>query len=336
MEYNYLIVDASYFLRRNFMVVQHMVNFNYSALIDSFLNSIFKLRREHCPSGELILLFDKTPYICSERIKQYKKDREYITQTDVDKIKEELEKETDEVKKKELAEKVAQLEQRVKVEAVYMHAKSSLAKCLKGTLFNAIQVQGYEADNLAYLLSKMIPDGKRALLASVDSDWIYFVNNKVDYLRVRSKGRRDMYTTSKAFPELEESKQLGISLHNLGILKEIYYGGHNNVPGYCNLEGELLEFPDFAKLIYSQQNFSDSSTLTEYRNYYEALDIDTADNTEILKILEDTIKDDLKYDRDDKVKSYFEFLKLKPSHFDNYKTLRNRLTLDNIMEDFLI
>ena len=73
-KYEYGIIDGQYILRRNFAAMTKDTKITANELIQSFIISIIKLKRDH-NFKKPIILFDKTPYKKSEGLKAYKGNR---------------------------------------------------------------------------------------------------------------------------------------------------------------------------------------------------------------------------------------------------------------------
>ena len=276
-EYKYLIIDAQYYLRRNWCVVKDKEGQTEFGIIDSFLWTILKLCKQVRPE-KTILLFDKRPYKKESVISQYKKDR-YLVEEDYYNIESQLSGELSDEKRKELEEKLAEVTKERDKFRMMGRAKYLLLSEFSTMGFATWQKQGYEADDLAYLLGRYCSEhSQRALLVSSDSDWIYSSLPYVDVYRM-NKSDNSIYAYDQVKSSVPESHK-SISLYEFGRLKEIVQDSHNNVELGVNI------------------NFDEAMTLLENNNlgsikilndFFEAMNGNLYYN-ELLIELEDILK----------------------------------------------
>lgn len=268
IQYDVGIIDAQYILRRNFKAMRGRVI--YTLLEKSFLQSIMKLKKD-IGFSRPVLCFDKGPYIKSETIKEYKKDRHYISSTDVEEIEkrinnsEELGLSEEEVE--QLKKELESIKEQADNEAEFIKAKYDLINNLPSMGFPVIIKQGFEADDIAFALSEKVRElGKTAVLLTVDRDWVGFRSREVYYLTPND--RRDTRDDICRY-YIDISRRLNVPLYDVGILKEIYDSSHNNVEGY-EFSGQV-DFDTFITKLASKD-----TTLPGYDKaelFYKAMDI---------------------------------------------------------------
>ena len=79
MSYDFGIIDAQYILRRNWSIQKSRGKVNQFLLMKSFIQSVFKLKRDF-GFDRALLCFDSAPYYAMLENPDYKADREYVTQ----------------------------------------------------------------------------------------------------------------------------------------------------------------------------------------------------------------------------------------------------------------
>jgi len=319
--YKYMIIDSNFILRRNYSCIVRGTFNNYEQLVESFLLSIHKLV-DKVPTENVVLVWDKSPYLKVEAIKQYKKDRKYSNEGDIIEIDKKIsEAKTDEEKKKLEHDKLV-IERNIIHEGYYMHAKNSIASKLKDTNYHSTILRGYEADDLAYLMAQRIHNDKlgNAVLVSIDNDWCNFVNPSVDYYKLgRGKNPPKWVKYDSSNPLYNRAVELDVSMYESGCCRELYLGGHNNVPAYPHREE--VSFQDFCNALV--KNIGTIPDQDEYAEYYRVLNTHTYDNSEVHALIDRTLSLYTTEDHATRVKDYFNRMKL------NYLFMKyNRLSLD--------
>jgi len=235
--YKYLFVDAQYYLvRQTYTMLREghkpvtvtysdgrefknekgetvtvdFPNFKYTKLIQSFFYSVAKLVREH-PARKVFLLFDKSPYVRTQMVSDYKSSRVYYTDADLEK----LEWDDDPVK-------YFQVQSNVEFNKIKNHAKYSICNYLPKFGLPVFIVPGLEADDLAYIAARNCKDLiEKVAICSVDSDWRYRINPNCDV--ITPKGVVITYDEMiKKVPE-------GWDLYQYHKYNDTFFGGHNDL-----------------------------------------------------------------------------------------------------------
>lgn len=329
--YKWGLLDGNFFLRRNFMAAKRNKDFikaGYKPLVRSFLSTIFNYQKQF--KFEVpIIAWDKSPYKKMVVIENYKSNRHYTNKKDVESIDEKILRAKTEEEKNKLLKKKDEIERDLKCEEIFQHAKASLLKHLEGTAIHCVRIQGYEADDIAYLFSKLIlekDNDKRGLLISIDGDWRTFINEKVDYFK-EARNRKSksgfLYTLDNS-KFIQDANEAGCSLYEMGNLREIYTGGHNNVIG---LDPEIKGYnhqKDINMIQFARAIKSENKTLPDYNYYrelFEALNINNYDNSDAFESISIAIRNDKHNDHFENISEYFRELNA-GYLISNYKNLK--------------
>ncbi|MCQ2209134.1 MAG: hypothetical protein MJZ34_02470 [Paludibacteraceae bacterium] len=312
---NWGIIDGNFFLRRNFSAAKNaktLLEDGHIGLVKSFLSTIFKYRTD-LGFENVIIAWDKLPYKKLADITEYKQDRHYATEEDVARL-DELIKEASGKNLEELEKQREALIYDIQCEKIFHHAKNSLLSNLSDSKIINLRLTGYEADDIAYLTSRHLSSkGESCILVSVDSDWLTFLQPNVSFFKEtlhRSRRKGQLYTFDTA-PDKESSEEIGCSLYEVGNLKEVYTGGHNNVSGYKH---KSVSFVDFAKGM-----LTENVELPEFEYFnkrVKALNINNYDNTDMINLLESRLTDK---NSDQHAKDYLKYLG--PSFVNKYESL---------------
>jgi len=320
--YNWGLIDGNFFLRRNFNAAKFSKSLlkpdGYKKLAASFLSTVFNYR-DQFDFKKIIIAWDKTPYKKLETIKEYKQNRIYRTDADVEKLKEQIALAKDEKEKEKLIKKLKKIKYDSDCEKVFHHAKNSLLKNLEGTRIHCLRLSGYEADDIAYLFGKQIEGTQgRGILISVDGDWSTFLNPNLDYFKetLNRKARTGKLLKYEECELKDKANFSSCTLYELGILREIFTGGHNNVKGF-NFKYEKGKSEEYNANRFTLEQFAKSvkcfdSNLPDYeecRKYFEALNINNYDNTEINEMISSCLEDKEESEIDDKKAiDYFKYI----------------------------
>lgn len=333
MAYKWGLIDANFFLRRNFKAAKGMKTLlkgGYENLVRSFLATVFSYQ-EQFRLQNIILAWDRYPYKKLETIKEYKSNRHYANKSDLEKIDEKIAACTDEEEKKKLLKEKAKIQYDYDCEQVFTHAKSSILKHLEGTRIQNIRIQGYEADDISYLFTKLVPEtGDRGLIISVDGDWKTFINPSVDYWKeaYSRKYGKGVLCTMESSKFKFDAEKANCTLYEMGNLREIYTGGHNNVPAYTHKkEIDMIEF--------SKRMKSGDETLPDFSIYYpyfKALNINNYDNKDALDYIKSVMNCEFLKDNHQKIAfDYFNIIHAKKVK-DQYKNIENaKIEVDFIL-----
>lgn len=255
--YNIILFDGSYFLYRNQSIGRG--NLSPHKLAGSFIQSVVKLVRESGITFDVgFLAFDKKPYHRTEILKgKYKDSREDFSEIDVA-VQEDIVKKSygDElVKAKALLEHMKETRKQLKIRLDAIEILKNLDKFGLTTLSYA----GYEADDIARIITSVYSDKYSILLVSIDSDWVGLVNDNVDYLRCRHNNKKDFYNieTIKGYPDYISMRDDGLEEMGLAWYLQILEAmgvGHNDMRRCWMSErpvtiGEVVaEWEDLTKL----------------------------------------------------------------------------------------
>lgn len=239
--YDYGIIDAQYLLRRNKVVIERTYGGKLlkNKLIESFLNSVMKLKREN-DFIYPILCWDKSPYLKTEAVKEYKQNRHHASEEEVLDLKDQISSLeefltrsdiTDE-QRSEAENKIKELKQSIENSIlemenfkVFQSVKYDIIFQLSDTGFKSMIKSGFEADDLGYLLSKQIlKENKTAILLTVDKDWVFFQNDNVVFRSIKYPDKKYLDLTDS----WNNHKDV-LSMYEYGVLYEILEGSHNNV-----------------------------------------------------------------------------------------------------------
>ena len=256
-EYNLGIIDGQYILRRNLAMQAKYGKANENLLLKSFLQSIMKEKRD-LDFEKVLICFDRQPYFRQlEGIEEYKADRHYTNQEEVEKLRERLLWEDD-------PEKIAELEKMISYKDTEAWNNSISAKVKYFIIdemgkfgFYSLIKSHFEADDISFAIAERCPSlGLKAIMVSVDHDWVQFRNKNVKYTTPEQRGKRnERLDTARYLVGL--SKSTGVPVYECGIIQELYKNSHNNVKSYefC----DMVPLEEFITKIYNHD-----STLPDY------------------------------------------------------------------------
>lgn len=218
--YDYAIIDAQYFHVRNFMMIKDKYSdLNEYQLARLTVQSIFKLRREVVNFNTLILCWDRRlegEYHKAKYLANYKGDRPDYN-VDLQRMKD------SEAPNKE---EIARLERELKLIQVREFSKFKVIDAMDSLGGINIIVKGYEADDIANVLTSLDPD-KSKVMITVDSDWKYLVNRYTDYYHSK---QNKLYKLDDVILELGHD-----NLYGYKLAVELFLGSHNNVTQFTDL-----------------------------------------------------------------------------------------------------
>lgn len=259
-EYKYLAFDAQYYLRRNWSVIKNNEGFNKYELISSFLWTLIKTYKAH-PADKILLLFDKRPYKKQQVINEYKADRKLVLE-EVETLKDKLLKAQTDEERAAIQKQLDEEEREAKLFMEMGAAKYEILSNFHKFGLVSLNIPGYEADDLARLLSLIATERKeKILLVSGDSDWNCMITPYTDVWRNRSKNAE--FSNFSTRPEQDAP----LDPFHMYQARDIYYGGHNNVV----LSPEYKDYP-FEDIIDSIAKKDDR--FPEFKKYFEALNSD--------------------------------------------------------------
>lgn len=209
--YDIGIIDKSILMHRNYSMLKGTFGDKLTAglLIKSCIQSIFKIAREQLEVGKYILVADSKPYHKSKILVSQVGQSEYKTNRP---------KEKDNF--------------------MEIYAKASYGLAEFGNRFgvNQYRVDGYEADDLAYLISQNLKTDHKNLIISFDSDWFYLVNDHTDYYNMR---HRKIYNYDRCCKYVHKTEHF--NLLDTMIIRTAFKGSHNNLKQ--TIKNEYLSKP---------------------------------------------------------------------------------------------
>lgn len=256
--YDYAIYDAQWLLARNYFAIRgssenKLSNTAYGSIVSSVLRSIIKMNSE-VPARKIILLWDTYPYHKHTILSgDYKSSRLYTTEDDVENAENEEER------------------LRLEIDAHNLHQRGKskwILKDLSSYGLPSIFKSGYEADDLAFLISRKFKDSKeRIVLVTVDTDWSYFTNDNVDW-----------YSPKRGLSTYEDIKSdinlpSDLELFEYKRLYSSFYGSHDDYYNTVTDENYKLSFVEFYSKYKNNEPdlFSDKSL---FEKQYYALKIE--------------------------------------------------------------
>lgn len=256
--YDYCIVDCQYFLARNYFAI--LSNFDklpdngWAMIATSVIRSLIKLR-DSLEFRKMILVWDTYPYIKHQLLQgDYKSGRSYTTDEDVEECEDPEEK------------------ARLEIDAFNLKQRGQakwLLKDLSKFGLPSFYKKGYEADDLAYIISNRVKElGHSAVIVSIDSDWNYWINENVDWY----SPKRGLKTYKETLAELGLPHDL--SLFEYKRLYDSFYGSHNDYYQTVTDENWNMSFLNFYELFKNSKN--KESLFKDYNlfvNQYNALDV---------------------------------------------------------------
>jgi len=226
MLYKYALIDAQYILTRNFHQAKKNPNFSQQELVKSFFYSIVKLVREDLKCDKVVLLWDKYPYHKSTMLEDFKGDRVYHDEKDLEKP--DL---TDEER--------ARIAESIRLNKIKGAAKYFILTNLGNFGMPSFMKKGYEADDLAYLFSKNYKEEKKSVIVSADSDWTSMTSDKVDHYMTK---RKVFYTYQYG---IEKTSADNVTdLYELMTIHASLFGSHNNLTQTLTKEGMKLSYAE--------------------------------------------------------------------------------------------
>jgi 5'-3' exonuclease len=243
------IVDCQYLLRRNYSAMTHSGSIISSeALLRSVKASIRKISTNK--TDQIFLLFDKQPYFKSKYLPEYKCDREYANDEGLQRL---IDSKADEF---------VIMKYRIDIHnnKEFTNAKYKLIEQDN----RSILIKGYEADDIARFMSEYYTNNNiDAILYTIDSDWLYFCSDHVKMITPKGISKEDEYKKLQS-----RYVDFDIPLNKIGMLHELYFQGHNNVPNYSD---KSISFKLFCNSIYNNINNIPDQEL--FKKYYDGMSL---------------------------------------------------------------
>lgn len=298
-DYEFLIFDAQYFLTRNFKALEsrtmdsvplidssgefirddlgnpihhEVATFEYPELITSFFQSIVKFTRDCYSCDKVILLFDKWPYHKSNIIDNYKGSRYYPSEDDLVG----LDETTDYIR-------IADIKEEIKSNKKKQYAKYWIINNISNLGMYPIIIPGYEADDLAKILSDSLANSDRkSAIVSIDSDWMYWINQNVDCLKPNGNLIRYIDVLNNVMNEVGNS----VDIYEYKLIYDSLYGSHNDLIKCLKSDVSDSNFDIFRKL--KSGDYSILEDIQVYKNQLESFNYKNyPDYQDILGIVDD-------------------------------------------------
>lgn len=283
--YNIIAFDAQYLLHRNFSMMKKQYAISMADCVDSsegnsteshiiykyeidvqelvkkVVYSIVKVVRDGFPCNKVILLWDLPPYHKLKWIPDFKGDRIHHNQEYLDSF----DPETD-------PQGYLQEREEVRVEKIKNLAKFFIIDNLSKIGLPSISMIGYEADDLAYIFSQLVEkydkSDLKSAICSVDSDWMYWISNKVDWIKHTTY---EVWTMQDALNDCEgKCEKYGMSIFQMKQLIDSTFYSHNGIGRITNLTWKNID-----QLITNLKvkNFSDILDFDQYKNNMKSFEI---------------------------------------------------------------
>lgn len=252
-KYKFLIADFSYILTRSLFVVSKDKNVGeYTAgeVERMCLWTINKLARDFgLTADKVVMIYDRwskeyngyyTTYLLGG---QYKDSRKYMTEEIFNEIKANPESTEEDIKNAELELYKNQVKYKAKWGMIRDFGKIGLS---------CIGLEGWEADNFAWLISNLIYNkyDKPSILVTKDSDWKWNLSPSLDYFKIVSKNDEPKITTYDemyyTIPEAIRNRGIGLYMYKAYV--DSLDGSHNDMrqtrKNYADLTQTILEVID--------------------------------------------------------------------------------------------
>lgn len=275
--YKYLAVDAQSILYKAFAATKGLGHFNSSFLQLTFFRSIKKIlieldEEEGISIGKVLLLWDKRPYYRASLVDDYKGTRTYYTEDDLELDWDDMELSWEDVSyllpgkspndwsesdlspdviKNLKLDKLRRHKEHVARE-IYLFEQFGQAKYNILVNFSKVGLpsiirEGFEADDIAYTISRTITDP--VLLCTVDSDWLAYITTSTHYWQPK---RQELTTYSDVCQLFfGQPQETNITVHEFKSYMDSLQGNHNDLESCITDEADELRWVDLIPLIKS-------------------------------------------------------------------------------------
>lgn len=245
-KYKFLIADFSYILTRSLFVVSKDKNVGeYTAgeVERMCLWTINKLARDFgLTADKVVMIYDRwskeyngyyTTYLLGG---QYKDSRKYMTEEIFNEIKSDPKSTEEDIKNAELELYRNQVKYKAKWGMIRDFGKIGIS---------CIGLEGWEADNLAWLFSMMTYGqyDKPSILVTKDSDWAYCTSPSTFYMRWMKSGEQPKVTTYDemyySIPEAIRNRGIGLYIYKAYV--DSLDGSHNDMRQTRKDEADLTQ-----------------------------------------------------------------------------------------------
>ena len=269
-KYKFLIADFSFILTRNLWVIsrdKEPGEYKYGDLIRMTIWTINKWARDFgLTADKVILIYDKWDkqlggYYTTHLLGgEYKDSRKYMTEE----LFEEIKKDPNTT-----PEQLHQAEKELYQNQVKYKSKWVIISGFKNLGAPCIGLEGWEADNLAWLSSCLLYGkyDKPSILVTKDSDWQYLTNPQLSIFKLPKSGEEPRVVTyDEMYYQIPESiRNRGVGLYQYKSLVDSIEGSHNDMRrtrrSYADPERTILEVLD-----------GDYSNIEDYDRFKKQLD----------------------------------------------------------------
>ena len=269
-KYKFVFVDFQFILTRNCWVVsrgKEPGEYTPGEVMRMTIWTINKLARDYgITADKIILIYDKwdkqlggyyTTHILGG---EYKDSRKYMTEELYQEIKN---------NPNTTPEELHQAEKELYQNQVKYKSKWGMIAGFKNFAMPCIGLEGWEADNFAWLASCLLYGkyDKPSILVTKDSDWQYLTNPQLSMLRLQSGGADPIHITyEEMYYQIPESiRNRGVGLYQYKSLVDSIEGSHNDMRrtrrSYADPERTILEVLD-----------GDYSNIEDYDRFKKQLD----------------------------------------------------------------
>jgi 5'-3' exonuclease len=271
--YKYIIFDGSYFLMRAYhaihssednykeiplvdhegnimysnedgsMEITYSYTFTHMTILRMMYWQIAKVMRDVAECRKPIIVLDKSPYHKVKELSDYKSNRHYYSEADLDGL-------TYEDNPRQWVE----TNEEIRSENIKLQAKEWMKNNFNELGMPVIWHQGYEGDDLAYLLSQQLElDGEKSAICSIDGDWSYLINPNIDHIKMYMRKSPEIITYEDMQDRLRLDAPEGMSLYRYKSLLDSLYGSHNFLKYVAN-KNEVDYFGDNKTIFTSIEN----------------------------------------------------------------------------------
>lgn len=208
-------MDGQWILRRNFCAIRSSRYPDYKSLIASFYSSVVN-ECSNCNAYNAFIIWDKGPYL-KEQILTLKTSRYYANESDQQEIPEGVTEE----ERKAIEDKNKWIREQAQMESEFRHAKAHLIKFSREMGIPSVCYQGFEADDLAYIIANELGVKDDVKFLTKDSDWYYLMGPTTEFHRLTKN--REYHKGAEVL------KDRHTPLHIEGIFRTLIQGNHNDV-----------------------------------------------------------------------------------------------------------
>lgn len=252
-DYEIIAFDAQYFLFRNVAALKgrvkeltvttldesegdstvgYLINkydIKVQDMVKQFFWTIAKFIRENYSCNKVIFLWDKGPYYKTKILPDFKNSRIHHCQELLD----DWDIEGD-------PEGYLQEKEDYRIHLLMSEAKYWIIEHLNLLGFNSVIMDGFEADDLAVIFSRIYDKigTHRSAICSADSDWQYWIGDKVDYLSFNKKTKWNRDTVNQDWEGMLD--ETGLTPFELKKWADSTFFSHNDLQHTSNIDWKQL------------------------------------------------------------------------------------------------